>query len=47
MHTGKHVGNVERRDTVIGRKTGEWMSISRQMAGYGVFIVMAKGQGAE
>lgn len=38
-HTGKHVGNVERRDTVIGRKTGEWMSISWQMAGYGAFIV--------
>lgn len=39
MHTGKHMGNVERRDTVIGRKTGEWMSISRQMTGYGVLIV--------
>lgn len=39
MHTRKHVENVERRDTVIGRKTGEWMNIRRQMAGYGAFSV--------
>lgn len=39
MHTWKHVENVERRDTVTGRETGEWMSISRQMPGCGAFIV--------